>query len=301
MIDSVAPKHRRLWSGLTTDAADAPIGILGIPFDGATSFRKGAASAPQKIRSLAPHVDRVTEDGVLLDGLSVRDYGDVAHDLDWARYFASVQHHALATLQHPFALFLGGDHSVTIPLHAAFKQHLDDTFGVIQLDSHTDLMPVYEGHKWSHACTARRALDDLQVNPAHYAFVGIRSWVADELDYVAAHPKLGIYSARSIYQRGIETIAQEVVTQMQGVAHIYLTLDIDCLDPAYAPGTGTPEAGGLTTRELLEFLRIIFAALPVRAMDIVEVAPPLDYSDITSIAALKVIYEVFGWKLTARS
>ena len=101
-----------------------------------------------------------------------------------------------------------------------------------------------------------------------------------------------------IYQQGIDTIANSVVERMSDVSSIYLTLDIDCLDPAYAPGTGTPEAGGLSTRELLELLRILFQKLPIRAMDIVEVAPPLDISDITSVAALKVIYEVFGWLLT---
>jgi len=91
-------------------------------------------------------------------------------------------------------------------------------------------------------------------------------------------------------------VAQDVITQLGHLERIYLTLDIDCLDPAYAPGTGTPEAGGLSTRQLLDLLEAVFAALPIRAMDIVEVSPPLDPSDITSIAALKVIYEVFGFQ-----
>ena len=88
---------------------------------------------------------------------------------------------------------------------------------------------------------------------------------------------------------------EEVVRQLEGVEAVYFTLDIDGLDPAYAPGTGTPEAGGLSTRELLGLLGVVFARLPVRAMDIVEVAPPLDHADVTSFAAVRVIYEVWGW------
>jgi agmatinase len=86
-----------------------------------------------------------------------------------------------------------------------------------------------------------------------------------------------------------------VVDQLKEVEAVYLSLDIDGIDPSCTPGTGTPEHGGPTTRECLEFLRIIFAGLPVKAMDIVEVSPPLDISDVTSLAALKVIYEVFGF------
>ena len=92
-----------------------------------------------------------------------------------------------------------------------------------------------------------------------------------------------------------EAIAEKLIDQMQDAEAVYFSLDIDGLDPAYAPGTGTPEAGGLSTRQCLELLRLLFAALPIRAMDIVEVSPPLDHADITSLAALKIIYEVLGF------
>jgi agmatinase len=115
------------------------------------------------------------------------------------------------------------------------------------------------------------------------------------LEYYAAHPEIGWHTARRVYQRGIEAVARDVIAQMKGVEAVYMSLDIDGIDPACTPGTGTPEHGGPTTRECLEFLRLIFAELPVKAMDIVEVSPPLDISDVTSLAALKVIYEVFGF------
>jgi agmatinase len=119
--------------------------------------------------------------------------------------------------------------------------------------------------------------------------------LTEELDYYATHPEIGWHTARSVYRRGIEAVARDVIAQMQGGEAVYMSLDIDGIDPSCTPGTGTPEHGGPTTRECLEFLRLIFAELPVKAMDIVEVSPPLDISDVTSLAALKVMYEVFGF------
>jgi agmatinase len=127
------------------------------------------------------------------------------------------------------------------------------------------------------------------------AFVGIRSWLREELEFVEAHQGIRVHSARDVHQRGIEAVARDVVSQLEDVDAVYFSLDIDGLDPAYAPGTGTPEAGGPSTRELLDLLSIVFAGLPVRALDVVEVCPPIDHADITSVAAIKIIYEVFGW------
>ena len=289
------PPHRYLWSGLCSDDADAEIGILGIPFDNATSFRKGASFAPAKIREITPHIACATEEGQALTGLRVRDYGDVSIDLDWERYFATVEAQAAQVLRHRLAIFLGGDHSVTIPLVAAFSRAAPGRFGVVHFDAHPDLCDVFEGHRWSHACTERRVLELPNVEPRHLVFVGLRSWVDEEMTFLAAHPEIGVHTARDVYRRGIEAVAEAVTAQLEDVDAVYLTLDIDGLDPAYAPGTGTPEAGGLSTRELLELLRVLFDRLPVRAMDIVEVAPPLDPADATSFAAAKAIYEAFGW------
>jgi agmatinase len=289
------PAHRRPWSGLCSDDPAAEIGILGVPFDNATSFRKGAALAPTQIREITPHTAPVTEEGYRLEGLRVCDYGDVNIDLNWERYFATIEAQAIQALRHPLALFLGGDHSVTIPLTAAFSQMTPGQFGVVHIDAHPDLVNEYEGHPWSHACTGRRVLELSNVEPRHAVFVGVRSWLDEELAFLEAHPEIGVHTARDVYRCSIEAVADDVVAQLQNVDSVYVTLDIDALDPACAPGTGAPEAGGLSSRELLELLHVIFARLPVRALDIVEVAPPLDCNDITSFAAVKVIYEVFGW------
>ena len=293
--DSVQPAHRRLWSGLVSDDTNAEIGVLGVPFDGATSFRKGASFAPSKIRELTPHASPSTEEGISLAGLRVRDYGDVFVDLDWKRYFKTVEARAQQVLSHSLAIFLGGDHSVTIPLAQAFSTAVNGRFGMLHIDAHLDLADSFEGSRWSHACTQRRVLELPNIDPRHLAFVGIRSFTDDESEFLASRPEIGVHTARDVYVQGIDDVARSVVEQLQGVDAVYVTLDIDALDPAFAPGTGTPEAGGLSTRDVLELLRFVFSDLPVRALDIVEVSPPLDHSDITSMAAIKVIYQAFGW------
>ncbi len=293
MSDSFSPPHRNLWSGLFSNDPAAEAGVLGVPFDRAVSFKSGTALAPAKLRALTPHMASATEEGQTLT-LRVRDYGDVAPDLEWSRYFQTVEEQALEVLRHPLALFLGGDHSVTIPLLQAFDRVVDGPFGVLHFDAHFDLFDSYDGHRWSHACTERRALELSGLDPERLVFVGQRSFPQEELDFLQAHPEVTYFTARQCYREGIEEIAEKVVEKLKGVPAVYFTLDIDGLDPAYAPGTGTPEGGGVSTRELMELARIVFQKLPVRAMDVVEVSPPLDSADITSVAALKVIYEVWG-------
>lgn len=289
-------EHHSPWSGLQREDDEAEVGVLGIPFDSAVSWRGGARHAPDRIRSITPHLAYMTEEGTLLT-IRVKDYDNIEPDLNWSRFFATTEAMAANILNQPhkLALFLGGDHSVGIPLFKAFSGRYRGPVGYIQFDSHPDLADNFEGHPWSHANTARRNLELDNLSPDHTAFVGLRSFLTEEMEFYGANPGIGWHTARSIYRRGIETVADEVVAQLKDVEAVYLSLDIDGIDPSCTPGTGTPEHGGPTTRECLEFLRIIFAGLPVKAMDVVEVSPPLDISDVTSLAALKIIYEVFGF------
>ena len=298
------PPHRRVWSGLAhADDSDTPadVGILGLPSDDASSFRRGSAKAPDRIRSLTPHTAPFAEDGNPLTNLRVRDYGNAEAESTWEAFALAAQAAAENVLRHPFALFLGGDHAVTIPLFAAAARALTGPIGVFYLDAHLDLMDTFEKRAWSHACTARRIFDSLAVEPSRTAFLGTRSWLGNERTYVDQHPELAVYTAQHVFANSIRSTADSVCRQLSGVKSVYVTIDIDVLDPAFAPGTGTPEAGGLSTRDLLELLRIVFRRLPVRALDLVEVSPPLDHNDITSFAAIKVIYEVFGWVRAGRT
>jgi len=286
------------WGELNTqELSEAGICIMGVAFDGAVSVGKGAALAPERMRLLSRYLPAVTETGNVINQLKVYDAGDVPTDLDWQRYFKAVEDEAHKLLaSDKFCLFLGGDHSVTIPLHKAFGHQYkgkQKKIGVIHFDSHCDICDTYDNHKWSHACTERRTLEDV-IEPGDLSFLGIRSWESEELDYLQDHPEVMVIKARDVFMDGYLAAYQKLAARYENYDAIYFTLDIDVLDPAFAPGTGTPEAGGLTSRELLELVKLIVANLPVRAMDIVEVSPTLDHADITSWAALKVIYEVFG-------
>ncbi len=286
----------RPWGELLSDNLDqARVRVMGVPFDLAVSCGKGAYQAPERIRELSRYMPATTETGVILDRVKVFDAGDVPVDLNWERYYKTVEDRAFDLMAGSgFCLFLGGDHSVTIPLHRAFgRRHAAGRIGVIHFDAHCDLCDSYAGHRWSHACTGRRCLDDV-IKPGDLTLLGIRSYEKEELDFLRRHPEIQVFSAPNLYSRGIEAAWRAMEERYHNYDAVYFTLDIDVLDPACAPGTGTPEAGGLTSRELLELVKLVVGNLPVKAMDIVEVSPALDHSDITSWAALKVIYEVFG-------
>ncbi len=287
----------RPWGELACqDINEAHVCVMGVPFDGAVSCGKGSALAPEKIRSLSRYLPPTTEEGSVINDFRVYDHGDVAVSLNWADYYAEVEKEALALFNTgKFCLFFGGDHSVTIPLSRAYGEcYKDQKIGIIHFDSHPDLCDEYDGSRWSHACPLRRAVQDV-ISPADLAQVGIRSYENEELVFYNDNPELLLIRACDVYREGWQAVCAKLKSKFSDYDAIYISLDIDVLDPAFAPGTGTPEAGGLSSRELIEIVRFLIAELPVKAMDMVEVSPPLDsVNNITSWAALKVIYEVFG-------
>ena len=273
---------------------DAKVAIMGIPFDNAVSFKKGAASAPEKLRELSVELSDVADDFIPIKEGVLYDVGEIYPELDWERYFSQVEAHALHLMEKaPFCLFLGGDHSVTIPLHKAFsKANKGKKIGIIHFDAHFDLCEEYDGHKWSHACTEARALDDV-ISGEDLFFVGVRVAELQELDILKENPRIQNIRPADLDKMGTEAAFEKIRETFKDYDAIYLTLDIDVLDPAYAPGTGTPVSGGISSRQFIDLTRMILDELPVKAMDIVEVAPPHDVNDITSWAALRIIHQVF--------
>lgn len=278
------------------EMSKADVCIMGVPFDSAVSCGKGTAQGPEVMRGLSRYLPPTTEEGIIFENLKVYDHGDVAIDLEWKRYYETVEEEALKLFKsNVFCLFLGGDHSVTIPLHRAFgRYNTGRKIGVIHFDSHSDICEEYDGHKWSHACTEKRTLDDV-ISPEDLALVGIRSWEIEEIDYLNAHPEILLIKACEIHKKGYAYVCERLKERFSSYDAVYISLDIDVLDPSCAPGTGTPEAGGLQSREMIEIIKYLISELPIKAMDVVEVSPPLDSeNNITSWAALKIIYEVFG-------
>lgn len=278
---------------------NAKVCIMGVPFDNAVSLNKGAAKAPDTMRNLSVDMSDVTEDDIVIKEGVLYDIGDIAVELDWEKYFGKVSEEAYQLMKTDhFCLFLGGDHSVTIPLHEAFGKYQNEKkenakIGVIHFDAHYDLCDEYDGHKWSHACTEARSLENM-ISGDDLFFVGIRVAEVSELEAIAKNPGITVAKASDVHRDGVEAVFQKMKKHFQDYDAIYLTIDIDVLDPAYAPGTGTPQPGGLTSLQLIQFFQMMLKELPIKAMDIVEVAPDLDVNDITSWAALRLVLDLFG-------
>lgn len=277
----------------------AKICIMGAPFDNAVSLNKGAAKGPETMRNLSIDMSDATEDDIIIKDDLLYDIGDIPVDLNWEKYFETVSEAAYNLMQTDnFCLFLGGDHSVTIPLHQAFGKYQkgknkNAKIGVIHFDAHYDLCDEYDGHKWSHACTEARSLETI-ISGEDLFFVGIRVAEKSELKAIEDNPGITVVKANEVHTNGINKVFEKLQKKFQDYDAIYLTIDIDVLDPAFAPGTGTPQPGGLTSIQLTQLFKMIIKKLPVKAMDIVEVAPDLDVNNITCWAAMRLIIELFG-------
>ena len=190
-------------------------------------------------------------------------------------------------------MMIGGDHSTTIPVQKGIDRALKEPFGIIHIDAHFDLCDTLEGDPLSHGSTERRALELNNVpHSESIFFLGVRSVEVDELDFIERN-KINVINSHKLHRMKVDETLEIVSKKMKGFKKIYLTLDIDCLDPAYAAGTGTPQFGGLNSRLLLDLLHGLFE-LPIIGMDVVEVAPALDPSLTSVFAARKIITECWG-------
>jgi agmatinase len=281
-----------LWADLHAPGnspAETTITVIGLPYDLAASARQGAAQGPARIRYWSHHLTPVTEDRTRLSTLRICDLGDIPFE-DQLSGFALAREKIAALPNIP--ILLGGDHSVTIPIFEAQRQRFSGRrLGVLWVDAHPDLCDEFAGSKTSHACVLRRGLEAGLV-PGDICMVGLRSWELQELELVE-NGGLNVFPMPLIAERGMASVAAEVREILSGCDAIHISFDIDCLDPAVAPGTGIPDAGGLTTREALTLLKSL-QSLPLVGLDLVEVAPPLDPSEATVFAALKIIMEFIG-------
>jgi agmatinase len=286
---------REAWFGLAIDAQsqeNADLAIFGIPFDGAVFFRKGAAEGPGRIKDLSSKLPPVAEDGRVLDHMRIRDLPDVSPGGDRERFFAEVRERFGEARSRQIPLALGGDHSVSIPLFEAADAWAGGDYGLIWIDAHPDLCDLYDGSPFSHACVLRRALEGPNLHPGNVVMLGVRSCEVDEIAFIE-DMSLDLRSSARLAASDAEQVGRELVERFRDLP-VYLSIDIDAFDPAYAPGTGIPDAGGLSTRWVLDLLHALYP-LDLLAIDIVEVAPPLDTpSDATSLLALKLIVELLA-------
>lgn len=289
-------KEEGLWAGLNRpqiSMGNADIVVFGIPFDGGVSFRAGAKDGPRELREITYSIYPITERWESFPDLKVLDLGDI-EEKDREKMFKKAEEIAYQAIKAKKLLTLiGGDHSTTIPVLRGIDRALKEPLGVIHLDAHFDLCDEIDENYLSHGSTERRTLELKNISDiGNIFFVGVRSVEAQELSFIR-DKKINILKAMDIRRQGVSKSLERIRGKMKKFPRIYLTIDIDVLDPAYAPGTGTPQFGGLDSRELLDLLYGIFE-LPIIGFDVVEVAPGLDDSKIAIFAARKIITECWG-------
>jgi agmatinase len=291
------------WSSPDT-YADADVVILGAPFDGGTSHRAGTRFGPQHIRQTCylPHDGSRPSLALRVDALRdlrVYDAGDVElFSGDAARSVRDLQEAVYTvTAAGAIPLVLGGDHTITWPDAAGVAQHRGQgRISMIHFDAHADTGNVEFGSLIGHGQPMRRLIESGALRGDRFLQMGLRGyWPGPETLEWMARQRMRSYEMTEIGARGLT----ECLTEAFGIATddcdgVFLSVDIDVCDPGHAPGTGTPEPGGLTARELLDSVRRIAYELPVVGIDVVEVSPPYDHAEVTSFLANRVVLEALS-------
>jgi agmatinase len=269
----------------TKDLSGVDITISGIPFDAATSFRPGARFGPKAIREASVQLAELLAfpDGIdPFKNLAVIDYGDCSLDYGYpTEVVEQIQQHAKRILDSGSEMLtFGGDHFITYPLlRAHYEKH--GPMALVHFDAHTDTWPDEDG-RLDHGTMFTRALKEGLIDPNHSIQVGIRTHNNNTRG-------LTILDAPWVHENGIKAVVERIL-EIVGSHKAYLTFDIDCLDPAFAPGTGTPVAGGLSSAQALGILRGL-GQLNFIGADVVEVAPAYDHADITAIVAATIAHD----------
>ncbi len=278
------------------DLENADAAIVGAPFDTGSSFRVGARFGPESIRS-ASHLLRPynpSQDVQVFDRLSAIDYGDVPVIPGFIQESYEKIAEGLEGIYRAgvVPIVLGGDHSIALPeLRAAAAVH--GPLALVQFDAHADTWDAYFGKKYNHGTVFRRAVEEGLLDPSRSIQIGMRGSLYEPEDLEASR-ELGfdLVTTDEVREVGIPEVVSRIHERV-GDAKTYLSFDVDFCDPAYAPGTGTPEVGGFTSREAQEFLRGL-AGLRIFGGDVVEVYPAYDPAEITAFLGANAVYEVLS-------
>jgi guanidinobutyrase / D-arginase len=272
----------------------ADVAVVGVPFDSGVTYRPGARFGPSALRE-ASRLLRPFHPGLGVspfEAIQVVDAGDIAvNPFNIGAAIETIQHEAEALSAGGTRLVtVGGDHTIALPLlRAAAKAH--GPVALLHFDAHLDTWDTYFGEPYTHGTPFRRAVEEGVVDTSALCHVGIRGPLFGPRDLENDRRLgFGVLTSGDVLRRGIDETV-DALRQRIGDRPLYVSVDIDVLDPAHAPGTGTPEAGGMTSRELLEILRGLDGANLIGA-DVVELAPAYDHAQITAIAASHVVYDL---------
>ncbi|MCC3302073.1 agmatinase [Arthrobacter sp. zg-Y895] len=273
----------------------AEVAVVGVPFDSGVSYRPGARFGGNHVREasrlLRPYNPAL--DASPFENLQVADAGDMAvNPFNINEAIETVQQNALDLTEHGTKLLtLGGDHTIALPLLRAAAERAGSPVAMLHFDAHLDTWDTYFGAEYTHGTPFRRAVEEGILDTEAISHVGTRGPLYGKKDLEDDRRfGFGILTSSDVYRQGVDEVVAKLRDRI-GSRPLYVSVDIDVLDPAHAPGTGTPEAGGITSRELLEILRGL-RGLNLVGADVVEVAPAYDHADITAVAASHVAYDL---------
>ena len=275
------------------DPRGLDVAVVGVPFDGGTSYRPGARLGPREIRAQSSLIRPYSyfQKVAPFDRLNVADTGDVdAPPVSIEKCYDAVTERIRATAEAGARpIVIGGDHSISLPvLRALARQH--GPLALVQFDAHIDTWDAYFGGKYFHGTPFRRAIEEGLIDGTRFIQVGIRGpmYGEDDFDFHREHG-ITMIDIDQVKARGVAWTIEQIRRVATGAA--YMTFDIDSVDPAFAPGTGTPEVGGLTSHEAQQLVRGL-AGMSFAGGDIVEVAPPFDGpGQITALLAANLMFE----------
>ncbi len=273
---------------------DAEIKIVGVPFDSGVTYRPGARFGPSAIRQasrlLRPYNPAQKID--VFQTVQVADCGDIsANPFNIEEAIEAVSNHASQLIAGNSRLItLGGDHTISLPLlRAMHARH--GRIALVHFDAHLDTWNTYFGAPYTHGTPFRRAFEEGLLAEESCMHIGIRGPLYGSSDLVEdAGLGFQVITTDMVAEMGPKEVAAQIIRRV-GNSPLYLSLDIDVMDPAFAPGTGTPEAGGLSSREVLTIIRAL-SGLDLVGGDVVEVSPAYDHAEVTSVAASHVVYEL---------
>ncbi len=282
-VQGVSPVVNTFF-GAPIDSSMATFVFTGVPFDKTSSYRHGSKQGPVAIRTASQVIESYClqeQNNVDAALLPIADIGDVIIEPDSVQSMLRAVESVVTQIsqQEKILILLGGEHTLTLAAVRALPRDIV----LLQFDAHMDLRDRFNDKEFSHACVQRRIVE--QLGPEHLIQIGIRAVSKEEYDY-AQEQKITFYTCDDIRKEGATAIAQRINDAIPPGPPIYISIDMDVLDPAYAPAVGNPEAGGLTTSELLSILRVI--APRAMIFDLTEVTPQYDQGT-TAIAAARII------------
>ncbi len=277
------------------------VAIMGAPFDISTTHRPGARFAPRALRALAYqpgtyHLDLGVE---IFDWLDVVDAGDAhcPHGRTEASHDNIRAHVGAIAGRGIVPVILGGDHSITWPAATAVARAVGwGELGLLHFDAHADTADIVDGNLASHGTPMRRLIESGAVRGRNFVQVGLRGyWPPPDVFAWMQEQEMTWHLMHEVWERGSRAVVADAIARAtDGCRALYLSVDIDVLDPGFAPGTGTPEPGGMNPADLLRAVRQIALDTPLVAMDVVEVSPPYDHAETTINSAHRVVMEALA-------